>query len=65
MIEGADFDPMTKELLLSGAALQAFGLDRRKFETQASVAHSERIGMARHAVRHFSGGSNRGGSEWM
>lgn len=64
MIEGADFDPMTKELLLSGAALQAFGLDRRMFETQASVAHSERIGMGRHAARHF-GGANRGGNEWM
>ncbi|MCO4762296.1 MAG: amidohydrolase family protein [Myxococcales bacterium] len=47
MIEESDFDPITKEMLLSGAALQAFGLNRQLFETEASVAHSERIGAGR------------------
>lgn len=43
MIETMDLPSTTKERLLSGTALEWLGVDRERFETDASLAHSQMI----------------------
>ncbi len=45
LIESMDFAPEVKERMLSGTALEWIGRDRSDFETEASRAHSESLGL--------------------
>ena len=47
LIESMDFDGDTKERMLSGTALDWLGIDRKRFETDASLSHSHSIGASR------------------